>query len=231
MSRRRRTPLGARMVPVATDIRGVALTVAAPGTRVVAPPDVPTATVPLESCATVVELTDPDPPVTVVDGELRPGVDVLPTALVAPVPVQRARDLALRPVVAHAAALPTAAVRLGTVALDRPAVRRSAPDALLEVRLRPTPPERIDPERLRRCLVALLRRSGVTSAADLTLVGVFDRVPGGAVRTVTPVDGGVRLRLRPGGRRWPATLVVGRRRSTGRLVTVELPAIGDVRDG
>ena len=220
-----RTPLGARVAPVAVDVRQAPLSPAAPPTQVVAPPVVGSEGVALAPDVAVVELTDPDPAVTDVEEELRPAVDVLPTALLAQVPVQRGPDLTIRRATIRRAILPTTTDHGAAVRLPRPEVRLGRPAALLDVRVRATPPARIGAEHLRRCLTALLRRSGAASAADLALVGVFERVPGGAVHSVTAVEGGVRLRLAPGSRPRPATLVVGRRRSTGGLVTVELPAV------
>jgi hypothetical protein len=57
-----------------------------------------------------------------------------------------------------------------------------------------------------------------------TLVGVYDRVPIGAIAGAATTPRGLQLRLQPGARATPGLLVVGRRRSSGALVTVEVPA-------
>jgi hypothetical protein len=75
---------------------------------------------------------------------------------------------------------------------------------------------------LRECLEALYRASGVSDANDLALVGVYDRVPIGAISGASSTPNGLELRLSPGGGGARGLLVVGRRRSSGALVTAEV---------
>ena len=60
---------------------------------------------------------------------------------------------------------------------------------------RATPLERLPPEHVRECVTRLYRQSGLRSPAELTLVGIFERVPGGVVHAVSPQPSGVVLRL------------------------------------
>jgi hypothetical protein len=76
---------------------------------------------------------------------------------------------------------------------------------------------------VKECVRRLYRQSGLGSPAQLGLVGIFERVPGGAVRAVSQHPNGVILRLDPQARAVPATLVVGKRRRDGQLITAEVP--------
>jgi hypothetical protein len=87
---------------------------------------------------------------------------------------------------------------------------------------RATPPDRLPPEHVRECVTRLYRQSGLTSPAELALLGIFQRVPGGAVHAVTPHPHGVVLRVDWRATPRPATLVVGKRRRDGALLTVEV---------
>jgi hypothetical protein len=68
----------------------------------------------------------------------------------------------------------------------------------------------------------LYRQSGLSSPAELALIGIFERIPGGAVRAVSPHARGVVLRVDWRARAHPATLVVGKRRRDGALLTAEV---------
>jgi hypothetical protein len=68
----------------------------------------------------------------------------------------------------------------------------------------------------------LYRQSGLSSPAGLALLGIFQRIPGGAVHAVTPHPNGVVLRVDWRAKPRPATLVVGKRRRDGALLTVEV---------
>ena len=87
---------------------------------------------------------------------------------------------------------------------------------------RATPLDRLPPEHVRECVTRLYRQSGLRSPAELTLVGIFERVPGGVVHAVSPQPSGVVLRLDHRGKPRPATLVVGKRRRDGTLLTAEV---------
>ncbi len=56
------------------------------------------------------------------------------------------------------------------------------------------------------------------------LVGIYDRVPGGAIGSVAVDAGSLVIRLVPGRRARPTTLVVGRVKASQALVTVEISA-------
>jgi hypothetical protein len=86
------------------------------------------------------------------------------------------------------------------------------------------PLERIERPLLRECLEALYRASGGADANDLALVGVYDRVPVGAIASASATPAGLELRLTAGTRARRGHLVVGRRRSSGALVTAEVPS-------
>jgi hypothetical protein len=92
------------------------------------------------------------------------------------------------------------------------------------MRRRPTPPGAVSQATLREHLLALFRASRCSSPSELQLVGIYDRVPGGAIGSVA-VDGEeLAIRLAPGRRTHPTRLVVGRVRATEQLVTVEISA-------
>lgn len=71
-------------------------------------------------------------------------------------------------------------------------------------------------------LLALFRASGAASPRDLQLVGIYRRVPGGAIREIALDGDAVQVRVDPRRRARAATLVVGRTQNGGNLVTVEL---------
>jgi hypothetical protein len=191
--------------------------------RVVAPPAVDATTVELSPPLASVPALPAEPAVEVAADDLAPAADVLPLALAEPpFAIRRPAVAPARPRLA-AAELPHAELRHPPVAVGEVPVRVARPVVLLERRCRPTPPASLAPAALRAHLTALVRRAGAANAGDLTLVGVFERVPGGAIRSVAVVEGGVQLRLDPSARPRPASLAVARRRSTGDLVTAEVP--------
>ena len=72
---------------------------------------------------------------------------------------------------------------------------RAQPAAALVRRVTPLPLERIERPLLRECLEALYRASGARDANDLALVGVYDRVPMGAIAGASATPHGLELRL------------------------------------
>ena len=134
-------------------------------------PAVPTTVLPLD-----------DGSVSIVEVDLRPAVDTAPeslrtqvfalrierTALPAVRPTQRIT--LLEPETRHVGPLPKA---VSEKAMPVPAETRAAA---------PLPPATLAPDVLRRCLEALYRSSGASSTADLRLVGIYPRVPVGAIR-------------------------------------------------
>jgi hypothetical protein len=148
--------------------------------------------------------------------DVRPAVDVAPESL-------RTQVFALRLERCGPALLRgTRRARL----LAAPSSRRATPAQALHARLEATRPERLEGSVLRGCLTALLERSAAPDPSDLSLVGIYERAPTGAIAAVALVEGAVQVRLAPGRRPRPGLLVVGRRRSTGEVVTVEVPPDG-----
>ena len=101
-------------------------------------------------------------------------------------------------------------------------VARGRPARAYVVERRPTPASALDAETLRAHLTRLVRASGAARPTDLALVGIYERVPAGAIEAVaTTPDGMAQLRVRRGARARRGTLIVGRLRSSGALVSVE----------
>lgn len=80
---------------------------------------------------------------------------------------------------------------------------------------------------LRECLTSLFRASGTSDATDLQLVGIFAPAPVGAIASVALGEDGVQVRVAPAATARPGMLVVGRRRSSGALVTAEVGPTGE----
>lgn len=153
---------------------------------------------------------------------LAPPLDVVPASLLSATFALRRVELRFPLVQGTKADLLRAESR--AVAIPRlPESIAAQPAAALVRRIRPLPLESIERPVLRECLEALYRSSGVTDANDLALVGVYDRVPVGAIAGASAMADGLELRLRAGGRARRGLLVVGRRRASGALVTAELP--------
>jgi len=101
-------------------------------------------------------------------------------------------------------------------------VRHGRPARAYVVERRPTPASAFDAATLRAHLTRLVRASGAARPTDLQLVGIYERVPSGAIDAVaTTPDGTAQLRVRRGARARRGTLIVGRLRSSGALVSVE----------
>jgi hypothetical protein len=233
MSRRPRAPLGLR--PLAqTPTTAVEVAWEAPRTRKLPAPPVhtrePALAPPVQSAPFALPPAAPtiaypldDGSVAIVEVDFRPAVDTAPeslrtqvfalrieqTALPAVRPTQRITLLETE--TRHVGPLPPA---VSEKAMPEPAATRAAA---------PVAPSALAPDVLRRCLEALYRSSGATSTADLRLVGIYPRVPVGAIGGVSlGENGAVNLRLRGTGPAAPGMLVVGRRVSTGELATAEV---------
>jgi hypothetical protein len=154
---------------------------------------------------------------------LAPVVDVVPAALVGSVFALRRVELRFPALVSQPVPLFSAESRAVPIPAVEPS-RRSQPTAALVRRVSPMPLESIDRALLRECLEELYRASNAPAPGDLTLVGVYDRVPVGAIAGAASTPTGLELRLRAGGGAKRGLLVVGRRRSTGVLVTAEVAA-------
>jgi hypothetical protein len=108
--------------------------------------------------------------------------------------------------------------------IELPVIQEARPAALELMRRRPTPPGAVSKDQLRSYLLALFKASRLSSPAALELVGIYDRVPGGAIGSVAVDAGSLVIRLVPGRRARPTTLVVGRVKASQQLVTVEISA-------
>jgi hypothetical protein len=153
---------------------------------------------------------------------LAPVVDVMPAALAGAVFALRRVELRFPVAKTDPAPLFTAESRGVPIPCLEP-TRRAEPTAVLTRRARPMVLEQIDRAVLRECLEELFRASGASTPDELALVGVYDRVPVGAIAGAAATPHGLELHLRPGVGARRGLLVVGRRRSSGTLVTAEVP--------
>jgi hypothetical protein len=154
---------------------------------------------------------------------LAPPVDVVPASLVSATFALRRVELRFPPPKAEKAELFGSETRSVPIPSLAPSLS-ARPAAALVRRVSPMPLERIERPLLRECLEALYRASGAADANDLALVGVYDRVPVGAIAGASATPAGLELRLTAGTRARRGHLVVGRRRSSGALVTAEVPS-------
>jgi hypothetical protein len=192
--------------------------------RAVAPPVPELVAEPLAPDVPVRELFDDGEHVVVVEPDIWETVDVVPVALVEPAFTVRAPSVRLARAELRAMPLLDTTVEAPAAAIASPPVLPARPAALEVMRRRPTPPGAVSQAVLREHLLALFRASRCGSPSELQLVGIYDRVPGGAIGSVA-VDGpDLVLRLVPGRRGRPTRLVVGRVRRTEQLVTVEISA-------
>jgi hypothetical protein len=194
------------------------------GLRTVDPPAVTGVATALAPEVVVQELFDDGDEVVVLEPDIWETVDVVPVALAdAPfvirspsVRIDRA-ELRSMPLLDATEAAPEARIEL-------PSIHRARPAALELMRRRPTPPGAVSKDQLRSYLLALFKASRLSSPAALELVGIYDRVPGGAIGSVAVDAGSLVIRLVPGRRARPTTLVVGRVKASQQLVTVEISA-------
>lgn len=194
------------------------------GLRTVDPPPVTGLATALEPEIVVRELFDDGDEVVVLEPDIWETVDVVPVALAdAPfairspsVRLDRA-ELRSMPLLTTTEASPEARIEL-------PAITTARPAALELMRRQPTPPGAVSQDQLRTYLVALFKASRLASPAALELVGIYDRVPGGAIGSVAVDAGSLVIRLVPGRRARPTTLIVGRVKASQQLVTVEISA-------
>lgn len=193
--------------------------------REVEPPPVTGVAVPLAPEVTVAELFDDGAVPVVVEPDIWETVDVLPVALVETAFTIRSPSLRIAPAQLRSMeTLGDVAIAAPDARIAEPPVRKARPAAVELLRRRPTPPAAFPPAQLREHLVALFRSSRCSAPSDLTLVGIYEKVPGGAIGSVA-VDGDTLVvRLVSGRRTRPATLVVGRVKATQELVTIEISA-------
>ena len=155
--------------------------------------------------------------------DFRPAVHVVPATLRTAVHAVRVGTLNLREVRVTRAVLPATTSR-EVAPVSRPMTSGGLRSAVLLVRPRATSLEALGGVRARELLTQLFRDSGAASAKDLQLIGVFEPAPLGAIEGMQVVDGHVVLRLKPGARARPGTLVVGRLRSSGATVSASVDA-------
>ncbi len=169
------------------------------------------------------QLVDDLPPARAL--ELAPVVDVVPATLAGAVFALRRVELRFR--LATTEKAPLFAAESRSVAIPRlQSTVRAEPPAVLTRRARPMILEQIDRTLFRECLEQLFRASGAATPDDLALVGIYDRVPVGAIVGAAATQHGMELHLRAGGPARAGLLVVGRRRASGALVTAEVPHTG-----
>jgi hypothetical protein len=225
MSRRPRAPLSLRALGRERSVRPP-LGIDAGETTRLADPVPPSAAVALApaletACHSLVPDVAPTP-----SFPLTPAVDVLPMSLLSSTFALRRTELRFPPPRSEQVSLPSTESRAIAIPALPPSVAAQPAAALLR-KVRPLPLESIERPVLRECLEALFRSSGVTDANDLALVGVYDRVPIGAISGAAATPHGLELRLLAGSRGRRGLLVVGRRRTSGALVTAEVePEIG-----
>lgn len=154
---------------------------------------------------------------------LAPAIDVVPASLVSATFALRRTELRFPFPSIEQTGLFTAESRAVPIP-ESPTSLPAQPAAAIVRHVSPMPLEQIGRPLLHECLEALYRASGAADVNDLALVGVYDRVPIGAISGAASTPNGLELRLRPGGGASRGLLVVGRRRASGALVTAEVPS-------
>jgi hypothetical protein len=161
---------------------------------------------------TVVDREDDGEAVIVCEPDIWAGVDVVAVDVTTVLFAERTPTVRI----------PRATVKSPAVRLEPQTPRRAKPDHLSMLRREATPPAAIAPDRLRAHLLALFKASRLSTPADLQLVGIFERVPGGVIASVAMDGDTVVIRATQGRRARPATLAVGRVRANEALVTAEV---------
>jgi hypothetical protein len=192
--------------------------------RPVEPPLPEVVTDELEPAVAVQELFDDGEHVVVREPDIWETVDVVPVALAEAPFAIRAPSVRIDRATVRTMPLLEVTCAAPAAQLEPPPIEQARPAAVDVMRRRPTPPGVVSQAMLREHLLALFRASRCSSPSELQLVGIYDRVPGGAVGSVAVDGDDLLLRLSPGRRTRPARLVVGRVRATEQLVTVEIPA-------
>ena len=158
---------------------------------------------------------------------LAPPVDVVPASLVGETFALRRVELRFPPPRTERCALSARRSRAPSRCSSAPSSVAAQPAAALVRRdLRRCRSSRSS---ARSCASASRRSTGPRAPAhadDLALVGVYDRVPIGAIAGASATPSGLELRLRAGTRARRGLLVVGRRRASGALVTAEVAVAG-----
>jgi hypothetical protein len=194
------------------------------GLRTVEPPAVGNVSTVLEPPVTVHELFDDGDEVVVLEPDIWEAVDVVPVALAdAPFAI-RSPSVRLEQARLRSMPLLDAVVDAPVTRIEPPPIGSGRPASLELMRRRATPPAEVSKADLRSHLLALFKASRCASPSDLALVGIYHRVPGGAIGSVAVDAESLVIRLVPGRRARPSTLVVGRVKVSQQLVTVEISA-------
>jgi hypothetical protein len=192
--------------------------------RTVEPPAVTGVAAALMPAVVVHELFDDGDEVVVLEPDIWEIVDVVPIAL-ADVPFAiRSPSVRIDPAPLRAMPLLEATCAAPEARIAPPPISTERIASIDMIRRRPTPPGAVSKADLRAHLLALFKASRCSSPSDLGLVGIYHRVPGGAVGSVAMDAETLVIRVAPGRRARPATLVVGRVKATEQLVTVEISA-------
>jgi hypothetical protein len=211
-----------RLAPIAVDDRAVEIAPPDHALRRLEPPPVDHAGVTIAPAITDRALPLDAQPVDLEGVYLAPPVDVVPVGLAGTLFAERVRAVRIPGAEIHEMPLVTAPIRSPAARLRPPDVIGEHPERVARMFRRATPVERLPADYVRECVRRLYRQSGLSSPAELGLVGIFERIPGGAVHAVSQHPRGVVLRLDHRARAHPATLVVGKRRRDGVLVTAEV---------
>ncbi len=194
------------------------------GLRTVEPPAVTGVAAVLEPPVNVLQLFDDGDEVVVAEPDIWESVDVVPVALAdAPFAI-RSPSVRLGRAELRAIPLLDAVVAAPAVRIEPPPIATGRPAPIQVMRRRATPPGDVPTDHLRSYLLALFKASRCASPSALELVGIYHRVPGGAIASVAADTESLLIRLVPGRRGRPTTLVVGRVKASQQLVTVEISA-------
>lgn len=194
------------------------------GLRTVEPPAVTGVATALEPAIVVQELFDDGDEVVVLEPDIWETVDVVPVALADAPFVIRSPSVRIDRAQLRAMPLLDATEVAPEARIELPAIQPARPAVLELMRRQATPPGAVSKDQLRTYLLALFKASRLASPAALELVGIYDRVPGGAIGSVAVDGGALVIRLVPGRRARPTTLIVGRVKASQALVTVEISA-------
>ncbi len=190
----------------------------------IAPPAVTGVAAVLEPLVVVEELFDDGDEVLVLEPDIWESVDVVPVALADAPFVIRSPSVRLDRAELRTMSLLETTCVAPVARIAPPAILAQRPAPIDVMRRRPTPPGAVSKTDLRSHLLALFKASRCASPSDLALVGIYHRVPGGAIGSVAMDAESLVIRLAPERRARPATLIVGRVKASEKLVTVEISA-------
>ena len=156
----------------------------------------------------VAELFDDGDEVVVLEPDIWESVDVVPVALAdAPFAIRSPSVRLDRGRAAVDAAARDAPARRPTRARAAADLDAARPASVEMMRRRPTPPATCSKADAARAPAGAVQgQPAARSPSDLALVGIYDRVPGGAIGSVAVDAETLVIRLAPGRRARPATL-------------------------